>query len=177
MNTGRLSVAIRLAPALFAFLSAGMAGAACDFELDATDRRETKMLTVARGMNTGLAAHLGVFQGDYYLKGRFFSQFTATPEFTQDHPLELTLDDGTILRLAVIQGGTGKWDPHPMLVNNREAQPRFAVSAEQARQLIERRIVHLRITHLAEGRLRVREYEVKTKHAARLAEGMRCIAG
>lgn len=159
------------------FVACGAAESACDFELDAAGQRETKMLTVARGMNTGLAAHLGVLQGDYYLKGRFFSQFTATPEFTQDTPLELTLDDGSTLKLAPIQGGTGKWSYHPMLMNNREAQPRFAITTEQARLLADRRIVHLRITHLAEGQTRVREYEVKAKHAEKLAQGMRCVTG
>lgn len=156
------------------FLS-GTAAGACRFEVDEIDVRETRVFVIARGFNTGLSGHFGRNKDQYYLRGRYFSQFAATPSFDIRTPLEFTFADETTMTLPVLEGAAGKLDFNPMLANNRETLPVFAIEAEQLRRIGQDQVVAVQVLRVDKGEVGAKYYKVAKGAARKMAEAAECV--
>jgi len=82
----RLMDAAKVLSVLCLGLLSGAVYGACKFEVDEPAVKETKVFVIARGWNTGLSGHVGWNNGRFYLRGRYFTSYAATPSFDHRTP-------------------------------------------------------------------------------------------
>lgn len=154
-----------------------MASADCKYDVNEADLRETRMFVFARGFNTGMSGHFGENSERLYLRGRYFSQFAATPSFDSRTPLTLTFEDGSTMTLPVLEGAAGELDWNPMLANNRETLPVFALESAQLDKIQRERIVAVEVLRVDKGEVGAKHYKVRKGAARKIAQAAGCIAG
>jgi len=149
--------------------------ARCKLETHETGHVETRALTIYRGGSVGLQGHFGVKDGRSYLRALYFSQFRAAAEFPADSPLELTLADGTHVELRVLEPARAELQWAYGLINNREAQPLYEISAPQWHALATSPIAHARIAVRARGEPLSYDWEIRRGHAEKIVEAIQCL--
>jgi hypothetical protein len=148
---------------------------ACKFEVNEPSVKETKVFVIARGWNTGLSGHIGWNDGRFYLRGRYFTSYAATPSFDHRTPLEFLFADGSSMTLPVLEGAAGKLDYHPMLANNREAVPIFAIDAQQIQKIQQEAVVGVHLQRIDKQQVGSKNYKVSKRTARKIAEAAQCI--
>jgi len=148
----------------------------CRFEVAEPELKESAMIVIGRGFNTGFSGHLGRRGDRYYLRGRYFSSFAATPSFDERTPLAFGFADGTLITLPLQEAATGRLDWHPMLANNRDTQPIFAVSAEHLARLAEGDLTEVHVRRLDKGTVGSKHYKVRQRFAKQIAAAARCLS-
>jgi len=147
----------------------------CRYEIDDPKVQETKSFLMGRGFNTGLLGHIGRNGDLYYLRGRYFSSYAATPSFDHTTPMELSFADGSQMQLPVLEGAVGKLDYHPMLANNREAKPIFAIDDEQFAKLMNGTITAVTINRIDKSEVGAKNYKLGKRAARKIASAARCV--
>jgi len=157
-------------------LTSGASAAKCKFEIKQVDHVESRRLVLFRGATVGLGGHFGVKNSQFYLSGRFGSNFKARATFTKKTPLVLTLADGRALSLDVItEAISSKLKFGHIITGSREAQPIFLVTSEQWRALLESPIVSLYMPFDIEGERQSETRNVKNKHAKKIIAALECV--
>lgn len=175
MNSMLISKTLLLVLATLPF--AGEAHAAkCKFETREADHIESRQVVLFRAMTIGLLGHLGLKNGEYYLRGIFGSNFKGRVLFSAETPLELTLADGRNLTLDIIteELSSGLHFGHIILVT-RDAHPVFTVTPEQWSALRESPIVNLKMSFDAKDERQTQDREVKGKHARKIMAAIACV--
>jgi hypothetical protein len=149
----------------------------CKFEVEESSHLESAYFLMFRGGSVGLAAHVGIREGEGYLRDRYASQFRARAEFAMATPLELTLDSGEVMTLNVISEDRARLTFFGAAFANREAEPIYALSPAEMQTLSNSLITELTLSFVADGERRSTTREVKPKHAERIASAVRCVAG
>ena len=148
---------------------------ACKFEVNEASVKETKVFVMARGWNTGLSGHMGWNDGRFYLRGRYFTSYAATPSFDHRTPLELLFADGSSITLPVLEGAAGKLDYHPMLANNREAVPVFALDPQQLQKIQHGTVTGVHLQRIDKQEVGSKRYKVSKRTARKMSEAAQCV--
>jgi len=75
----------------------------------------------------------------------------------------------------VLEGAAGKLDYHPMLANNREAVPVFAMDEAQAEKIQQGAVVSVHLQRVDKQVVGSKHYKVSKRAARKLAEAVQCV--
>lgn len=163
--------------AITLIFAGGADAASCKFEFSEAGHVESDRLVLFRGATIGLMGHFGVQDGEHYLRGYFGSNFKGRVLFTEETPLKLTLADNRTLALNVVtEVLSSKMKFGHIITVTRDAEPVYSITPEQWSALRESPIVTVHMPFEAKGERQTEIRDVKSKHAQRIMEALKCVA-